>query len=103
MCYLCSIELIPIALKGVNVRVVVQGKLFNIELLFDQDSRGDQAHIVVGVLDNVVYELLSELLVLVHLEEPDVIKLCECSRNSYYKYKRGIKITIQKRNGISDP
>ena len=25
------------------------------------------------------------------LEEPDVIKLCGCSRNSYYKYKRGLK------------
>ena len=25
------------------------------------------------------------------LEDPDVIKLCSCSRNSYYKYKRGLK------------
>lgn len=25
------------------------------------------------------------------LEDPDVIKLCGCSRNSYYKYKREIK------------
>ena len=25
------------------------------------------------------------------LEDPDVIKLCDCSRNSYYKYKREIK------------
>ena len=25
------------------------------------------------------------------LEDPDVIKLCGCSRNSYYKYKRDIK------------
>ena len=25
------------------------------------------------------------------LEDPDVIKLCRCSRNSYYKYKREIK------------
>ena len=25
------------------------------------------------------------------LEDPDVIKLCGCSRNSYYKYKRKIK------------
>jgi len=25
------------------------------------------------------------------LEDSDVIKLCGCSRNSYYKYKRGIK------------
>ena len=25
------------------------------------------------------------------LEDPDVIKLCGCSRNSYYKYKRQIK------------
>jgi len=25
------------------------------------------------------------------LDDPDVIKLCGCSRNSYYKYKRGIK------------
>jgi len=24
---------------------------------------------------------------------PDVIKLCGCSRNSYYKYKREIKTT----------
>ena len=27
------------------------------------------------------------------LEDPDVIKLCQCSRNSYYKYKREIKVT----------
>ena len=26
------------------------------------------------------------------LEDPDVIKLCGCSRNSYYKYKKEIKI-----------
>ena len=25
------------------------------------------------------------------LEDPDVIKLCDCSKNSYYKYKREIK------------
>ena len=25
------------------------------------------------------------------LEDPDVIKLCGCSRNSYYKYKRELK------------
>ena len=25
------------------------------------------------------------------LEDPEVIKLCDCSRNSYYKYKREIK------------
>ena len=25
------------------------------------------------------------------LDDPDVIKLCGCSRNSYYKYKREIK------------
>ena len=25
------------------------------------------------------------------LEDPDVIKLCGCSRNSYYKYKRALK------------
>ena len=25
------------------------------------------------------------------LEDPDVIKLCGCSRNSYYKYKKGLK------------
>jgi DNA invertase Pin-like site-specific DNA recombinase len=28
------------------------------------------------------------------LEDPDVIKLCGCSRNSYYKYKREIKSSI---------
>ena len=28
------------------------------------------------------------------LEDPDVIKLCGCSRNSYYKYKKSLKITI---------
>ena len=27
------------------------------------------------------------------LEDPDVIKLCGCSRNSYYKYKRALKRT----------
>ena len=27
------------------------------------------------------------------LEDPDVIKLCGCSRNSYYKYKRELKCT----------
>ena len=27
------------------------------------------------------------------LEDPDVIKLCGCSRNSYYKYKKEIKTT----------
>jgi len=26
------------------------------------------------------------------LEDPDVIKLCGCSRNSYYKYKRELKL-----------
>ena len=26
------------------------------------------------------------------LEDPDVIKLCGCSRNSYYKYKHELKI-----------
>ena len=25
------------------------------------------------------------------LEDPDVIKLCRCSRNSYYKYKKEVK------------
>ena len=25
------------------------------------------------------------------LEDPDVVKLCGCSRNSYYKYKRELK------------
>ena len=25
------------------------------------------------------------------LDDPDIIKLCGCSRNSYYKYKREIK------------
>ena len=29
------------------------------------------------------------------LEDPDVIKLCGCSRNSYYKYKRYLKQTIK--------
>ena len=29
------------------------------------------------------------------LEDPDVIKLCGCSRNSYYKYKRGLKTEIR--------
>ena len=28
------------------------------------------------------------------LEDPDVIKLCGCSRNSYYKYKRELKIQV---------
>ena len=28
------------------------------------------------------------------LDDPDVIKLCGCSRNSYYKYKREIKTTV---------
>ena len=28
------------------------------------------------------------------LEDPDVIKLCGCSRNSYYKYKRDLKTKI---------
>lgn len=28
------------------------------------------------------------------LEDPDVIKLCGCSRNSYYKYKKELKSTI---------
>ena len=28
------------------------------------------------------------------LEDPDVIKLCDCSRNSYYKYKREIKCLL---------
>ena len=28
------------------------------------------------------------------LEDPDVIKLCGCSRNSYYKYKRALKSEI---------
>ena len=26
------------------------------------------------------------------LEDPDVIKLCGCSRNSYYKYKKELKM-----------
>ena len=26
------------------------------------------------------------------LDDPEVIKLCDCSRNSYYKYKREIKV-----------
>ena len=30
------------------------------------------------------------------LEDPDVIVLCGCSRNSYYKYKREIKLETQK-------
>lgn len=28
------------------------------------------------------------------LEDPDVIKLCGCSRNSYYKYKKDLKAEI---------
>ena len=28
------------------------------------------------------------------LDDPDVIKLCGCSRNSYYKYKKEIKTNI---------
>ena len=27
------------------------------------------------------------------LEDPDVIKLCGCSRNSYYKYKKELKFS----------
>ena len=30
------------------------------------------------------------------LDDPDVIKLCGCSRNSYYKYKRELKSTIKR-------
>ena len=33
------------------------------------------------------------------LEDPDVIKLCGCSRNSYYKYKREIKYPKNILNG----
>ena len=33
------------------------------------------------------------------LEDPDVIKLCGCSRNSYYKYKRELKMC----SSYSDP
>ena len=29
------------------------------------------------------------------LEDPDIIKLCGCSRNSYYKYKRSLKNTYK--------
>ena len=29
------------------------------------------------------------------LEDPDVIKLCGCSRNSYYKYKRELKVSTK--------
>ena len=28
------------------------------------------------------------------LEDPDVLKLCGCSRNSYYKYKRELKFAL---------
>ena len=28
------------------------------------------------------------------LDDPEVIKLCGCSRNSYYKYKKEIKVAV---------
>ena len=31
------------------------------------------------------------------LDDPDVIKLCGCSRNSYYKYKKEIKVARAKK------
>ena len=33
------------------------------------------------------------------LDDPDVMKLCGCSRNSYYKYKREIKYPKNILNG----
>ena len=64
--YLCANQLKPIAIEEVNAGVVVSGKLFNRKFLLDQYCGGDQAHIVVGIFDHVIDQLLSELLILIH-------------------------------------
>ena len=66
--YLCANQLKPIAIEEVNAGVVVSGKLFNRKFRFDQYCGGDQAHVVVGVFDHVIDQLLSEPLVFINLK-----------------------------------
>ena len=61
-------QLIPIAVENIDAGVVVPSEFFNRELLFDQYCGGYQAHIVVGILDNIIDQLLSELLIFIHLK-----------------------------------
>ena len=61
-------QLIPVAIKNINAGVVVSGELFHAELLLNKHGGSYQTHIVGRVLDDIIYQLLSELLIFVNLK-----------------------------------
>ena len=61
-------QLIPIAVENIDAGVVVSGKLFHVELLLNKHGGSYQTHIVGRVLDDIIYQLLSELLIFVNLK-----------------------------------
>ena len=58
----------PVALKDVDIGVIVHNDLVDREFLLDQNRRGHQAHVVVGVRDHILDQLLAEGLALAELE-----------------------------------
>ena len=58
----------PVALKDVDIGVLVHNDLVDREFLLDQNRRGHQAHVVVGVRDYILDQLLAEGLALAELE-----------------------------------
>ena len=61
-------QLIPIAVENIDAGVVVACKFFHVELLLNKHGGSYQTHIVGRVLDNSIYQLLSELLIFVNLK-----------------------------------
>ena len=61
-------QLIPTAVENVDAGVVVSGEFFYVELFLNKNSGGYQTHIVGGILDNIIYQLFSELLIFVNFE-----------------------------------
>ena len=61
-------QLIPIAVENIDAGVVVSGELFYIELLLNKHGGSYQTHIVGRVLDDIIYQLLSEFLIFVNLK-----------------------------------
>jgi hypothetical protein len=58
----------PIVLEYVNAGVIVSGELFNRKFFLDQYCGSNQTHIIFSILDNVIDQLLSELLIFINLK-----------------------------------
>ena len=60
--------LIPITAEHVDAGVVVLNNFINREFLLDQHRGGNQTHVVVSVLYDIIYQLLAELLIVIESE-----------------------------------